>query len=116
MRRVKSRDGNYYTDKATNRNQTQAQLARQAGVSKRTIGAVSMDDRGVYAAFQYDPAFARSGIEVSPITMPLGDRIYTYPTLPAAAAWAPWSVRHQRAPERARRRWSTSMHSSSWPR
>jgi len=50
----------------------------------RTIGAVSMSDSGVHAAFQYDPAFARSGIEVSPITMPLGDRIYTFPSLPAA--------------------------------
>ena len=50
----------------------------------RTIGAVSMGDGGVHAAFQYDPAFARSGIEVSPITMPLGDRIYTFPSLPAA--------------------------------
>jgi len=37
----------------------------------RTIGAVSLEDGGRFAAFQYDPAFARSGIEVSPITMPL---------------------------------------------
>ena len=50
----------------------------------RTIGAVSMGDGGDHAAFQYDPAFARSGIEVSPITMPLGDRIYTFPALPPA--------------------------------
>ena len=50
----------------------------------RTIGAVSMGDSGIHAAFQYDPAFARSGIEVSPITMPLGDRIHTFPSLPAA--------------------------------
>jgi serine/threonine-protein kinase HipA len=50
----------------------------------RTIGAVSLGDRDVYTAFQYDPAFARSGIEVSPITMPLGDRIYTFPALPPA--------------------------------
>ena len=50
----------------------------------RTIGAVSMGDGDTHAAFQYDPAFARSGIEVSPITMPLGDRIYTFPALPPA--------------------------------
>ena len=50
----------------------------------RTIGAVSMGDGDDHAAFQYDPAFARSGIEVSPITMPLGDRIYTFPALPPA--------------------------------
>ena len=50
----------------------------------RMIGAVSMGDDQHFAAFQYDPAFARSGIEVSPITMPLGDRIYTFPALPPA--------------------------------
>jgi serine/threonine-protein kinase HipA len=50
----------------------------------RTIGAVSMGDGDDHAAFQYDPVFARSGIEVSPITMPLGDRIYTFPSLPPA--------------------------------
>jgi serine/threonine-protein kinase HipA len=43
-----------------------------------------MGDGDDHAAFQYDPAFARSGIEVSPITMPLGDRIYTFPALPPA--------------------------------
>jgi serine/threonine-protein kinase HipA len=43
-----------------------------------------MANRDVYATFQYDPEFARSGIEVSPITMPLGDRIYTFPALPPA--------------------------------
>ena len=48
----------------------------------RTIGAVSLEDGGRFAAFQYDPAFARSGIEVSPITMPLSERIYIFPDLP----------------------------------
>src|SRR3984893_7383903 len=48
----------------------------------RTIGAVSLEDGGRFAAFQYDPAFAGSGIEVSPITMPLGDRVYLFPDLP----------------------------------
>ena len=48
----------------------------------RTIGAVSLEDGGSFAAFQYDPAFARSGIEVSPITMPLGDRVYAFSDLP----------------------------------
>ena len=47
----------------------------------RTIGAVSLEDGGSYAAFQYDPAFARSGIEVSPITMPLGNRVYVFSDL-----------------------------------
>jgi len=48
----------------------------------RTIGAVSLEDGGSTAAFQYDPAFAQSGIEISPITMPLSDRVYVFPELP----------------------------------
>ncbi len=48
----------------------------------RTIGAVSMPEGSSYAAFQYDPEFARSGIEISPLTLPLGDRVYSFPELP----------------------------------
>ncbi len=48
----------------------------------RDIGAVSLDDGSDVAAFQYDPAFARSGIQVSPITMPLGPQVYQFPALP----------------------------------
>ena len=48
----------------------------------RTIGAVSHEAGRDYAAFQYAPAFARSGIEVSPLTMPLSDRVYVFPEPP----------------------------------
>lgn len=48
----------------------------------RTIGAVAMEGGRDYAGFQYDPAFARSGIELSPLTMPLSERIYEFPGLP----------------------------------
>jgi len=48
----------------------------------RTIGAVSLEDGGQFAAFQYDPAFAKSGIEVSPLVLPLGDQVRTFPDLP----------------------------------
>ena len=48
----------------------------------RTIGAVSLEDGASFAAFQYDPAFARSGIEVAPITMPLGDQVHIFSKLP----------------------------------
>ena len=48
----------------------------------RTIGAVSLEDGSRIAAFQYDPAFARSGIEVAPLTLPLSDRVYVFPDLP----------------------------------
>jgi serine/threonine-protein kinase HipA len=50
----------------------------------RVIGAVSIDDDLDYAAFQYDSDFAQSGIEISPLMMPLSDRIYTFPELPRA--------------------------------
>ncbi|MDP1570566.1 MAG: HipA domain-containing protein [Vicinamibacterales bacterium] len=48
----------------------------------RTIGAVSLEDDEEDARFQYDPAFAASAIEVSPLVMPLSDRVYTFPELP----------------------------------
>ena len=48
----------------------------------RTIGAVSWEEGRKYASFQYDPSFAASGIEVSPLVMPLGNRVYTFPELP----------------------------------
>ncbi|PKM15604.1 MAG: toxin HipA [Gammaproteobacteria bacterium HGW-Gammaproteobacteria-2] len=51
----------------------------------RTIGAVSIADGSEVAAFQYDPEFARSGIEVAPLTLPLSDRVYQFPELPRAA-------------------------------
>jgi serine/threonine-protein kinase HipA len=47
----------------------------------RTIGAVEMSPGRDYAAFQYDPEFARSGIEISPLAMPLSDRVYVFPEL-----------------------------------
>ena len=53
----------------------------------RTIGAVSLEEGQDYAAFQYDPDFAQSGIEISPLMMPLGDRIYTFPALPRVTFW-----------------------------
>jgi len=48
----------------------------------RTIGAVSLGDNDTVAAFEYDAAFAGSGIEVAPISMPLSRRVYTFPELP----------------------------------
>lgn len=47
----------------------------------RTIGAVSMIEGEESAAFEYDPAFAGSGIEISPLTMPLAVKVYTFPEL-----------------------------------
>ena len=47
----------------------------------RTVGAVSMEDGRDYAAFQYDPDFAGSGIELSPLRMTLSERVYAFPEL-----------------------------------
>ena len=47
----------------------------------RTIGAVALETGNDVAAFEYDPAFAQSGIEISPLTMPLSRRVYTFPGL-----------------------------------
>jgi serine/threonine-protein kinase HipA len=48
----------------------------------RTIGAVAIDAGRDVAAFQYDPGFAASGIEISPLVMPLSDAVYEFPALP----------------------------------
>lgn len=47
----------------------------------RTIGAVSHAEGRDVAAFQYDPHFVTSGIELSPVVMPLSDRVYEFPLL-----------------------------------
>jgi serine/threonine-protein kinase HipA len=49
------------------------------------IGAVSLDGPGATAVFEYDSAFARSGIEISPLVMPLPggqQRLFSFPDLP----------------------------------
>jgi len=45
------------------------------------IGAVAWDNKRDIANFEYDPHFIKSGIEVSPITMPLSSGIYSFPAL-----------------------------------
>ena len=48
----------------------------------RSIGAVSLEEGARVAAFQYEPAFLASGIELSPIAMPLSPQVYQFPSLP----------------------------------
>ncbi len=48
------------------------------------IGAVSLAEGEEVATFQYDPAFAASGIQLSPLVMPLSPRIYRFPELDKA--------------------------------
>ncbi|WP_326526681.1 HipA domain-containing protein [Dokdonella sp.] len=47
----------------------------------RSIGAVSVEDARSAAAFQFTYEFTRSGIQVSPLRMPLSDRVYSFPGL-----------------------------------
>jgi len=48
----------------------------------RTIGAVLLESRREVAAFQYASDFAGSGIQPSPLTMPLSEAVYEFPSLP----------------------------------
>ena len=45
------------------------------------IGIIHQDIDKPYAAFEYDTDFLKSGIELSPIMMPLGGNIYEFPLL-----------------------------------
>jgi serine/threonine-protein kinase HipA len=47
----------------------------------KTIGAVLLNDGEEVASFEYDPGFASSGIEVSPLVMPLSTQVYSFPEL-----------------------------------
>ncbi len=47
----------------------------------RTIGAVALEEGREVANFEFDPAFAGSGIEIAPLTMPLSDKVHTFPEL-----------------------------------
>lgn len=46
------------------------------------IGAVTLPPGEKIASFEYDPDFVRSGIELSPLVMPLGGQVYRFPSLP----------------------------------
>ena len=48
------------------------------------IGIIHQDVTKAYAAFEYDSDFINSGIEVSPLRMPLGRNIYEFPNLTGA--------------------------------
>jgi serine/threonine-protein kinase HipA len=49
------------------------------------VAAVSIDERDRYATFQYDPAFAESGVELSPVQMPVREAPYRFAQLPLDA-------------------------------
>lgn len=45
------------------------------------VGAVSFDTEKGLGSFEYDPRFIKKGVELSPIKMPLSNRIYSFPEL-----------------------------------
>lgn len=45
------------------------------------IGIIHQDISKAYATFEYDKDFVNSGIELSPLRMPLGENIYEFPGL-----------------------------------
>ena len=45
------------------------------------VGAVSFDTEKGLGSFEYAPGFIKKGIELSPIKMPLSNRIYSFPEL-----------------------------------
>ena len=49
------------------------------------IGYLYLDDDKKYASFEYDRDFIQSGVELSPIMMPLSNRIYEFPELSNSA-------------------------------
>ena len=47
----------------------------------RTVGALSYDKDTGLCSFQYDPSWVSTAIELSPVKLPLSDRIYQFPAL-----------------------------------
>ena len=47
----------------------------------RDIAAVTLDDGAAYARFEFDPEFARSGIQLSPLVQPLSTSVHSFPEL-----------------------------------
>jgi serine/threonine-protein kinase HipA len=56
-------------------------IAAEVRLWGRAIAAVSLDDGRDYATFEFTPEFAESGIQLTPVTMPLSRRIYQFPEL-----------------------------------
>jgi len=47
----------------------------------RQIGAVFLEEGALVAAFEYDPVFLTSGVQLSPLSMPLRRQTYLFPAL-----------------------------------
>jgi serine/threonine-protein kinase HipA len=49
-----------------------------------TVGGVSIDPGLAYYVFEYEPKWQARGIELAPLTMPLGQALHVFPLLPEA--------------------------------
>ena len=49
------------------------------------IGIVYLEEGKQYVSYEYDSGFVHSGVEVSPISMPLSNRVYEFPNLEKTA-------------------------------
>ena len=49
-----------------------------------TVGAVTLEPRLGYYAFEYASAWQAHGIELAPLTMPISQSTYVFPSLPEA--------------------------------
>lgn len=46
-----------------------------------TVGYLHLEEGAKYVSFEYDKDFVRMGIEISPLMMPLSNRVYEFPEL-----------------------------------
>ncbi len=49
------------------------------------VGAVSFNSKTGLGSFEYEPRFIKTGIELSPIKMPLSSKVYSFPEIDSAA-------------------------------
>jgi serine/threonine-protein kinase HipA len=54
----------------------------------KTAGYVSWDENTSVASFEYDDAFIKDGIEISPLEMPLSKKVYRFPELSGSSTFA----------------------------
>ncbi|MEG1769554.1 MAG: HipA N-terminal domain-containing protein, partial [Comamonas sp.] len=71
---------------ATRKSAFKAVQAVTVNIWGMDVGAVALDPDTGYYAFEYEPRFVRSGLELSPLQMPLAqaNAPFVFPNLPIA--------------------------------
>lgn len=54
-------------------------LGTEVYLSGERVGAAVCNAQFIMPRFEYDPEFIKKGLEVSPIKMPLSDKVYSFP-------------------------------------